>query len=401
MNHSYHLADRLSNLKPSPTLKLASRAREMKANGIDVRDFTGGEPDFDTPEPIKDAAIAALKAGFTKYTAVGGIPELKSAIIEKFERDQGILYKPSEIVVSSGAKHSLFQIFQALVNPGDHVLLPTPAWVSYPDQILLNGGVVIGVPCHPSDGFRLRPQALLEAITPQSRVLVLNSPNNPSGAIIPKEDLLRIAEIVIKHNLIVISDEIYEKIVFDGQVTSSIASLVPELRDRTVIVNGVSKTYAMTGWRIGYAAGPAPIIEAVETIQSQTASNPTSIAQKAAVVAIRSGETYFKPMLAEYTRRRHMLMESLNAINGIRMSPPDGAFYAFPDVSGLLGKRFADSEITTVTDLSEFFLAQARVALVPGSAFGSDHHMRMSFATSPENLVEGVRRLKEACTLLS
>ncbi|MDA8059581.1 MAG: aminotransferase class I/II-fold pyridoxal phosphate-dependent enzyme, partial [Nitrospiraceae bacterium] len=200
---------------------------------------------------------------------------------------------------------------------------------------------------------------------------------------------------------ILISDEIYEKIVFDGRETASIASLDPELRDRTVIVNGVSKTYAMTGWRIGYAAGPAPIIEAVETIQSQTASNPTSIAQKAAVVAIKSAETYFTPMLAEYTRRRQMLMESLNAIDGIRMSPPDGAFYAFPDVSGLLGKRFGDLEIRTVTDLSEFFLAHARVALVPGSAFGSDHHMRMSFATSPENLAEGVRRLKEACSLLS
>ncbi len=401
MNLKYHLADRLSNLKPSPTLKLASRAREMKAQGIDVRDFTGGEPDFDTPEPIKDAAILALRSGFTKYTAVGGIPELKAAIIEKFERDQNISYKPSEIVVSSGAKHSLFQIFQALVNPGDHVLLPTPAWVSYPDQILLNGGEVIGVPCYPSNGFRLQPEALLASITPRSRVLVLNSPNNPSGAIIPKEDLLRIAEIVKKHNLIVISDEIYEKIVFDGRETASIASLDPELRDRTVIVNGVSKTYAMTGWRIGYAAGPAPIIEAVETIQSQTASNPTSIAQKAAVVAIKSAETYFTPMLAEYTRRRQMLMESLNAIDGIRMSPPDGAFYAFPDVSGLLGKRFGDLEIRTVTDLSEFFLAHARVALVPGSAFGSDHHMRMSFATSPENLAEGVRRLKEACSLLS
>ncbi len=401
MNHKYHLADRLSNLKPSPTLKLASRAREMKAQGIDVRDFTGGEPDFDTPEPIKDAAILALRSGFTKYTAVGGIPELKAAIIEKFERDQNISYKPSEIVVSSGAKHSLFQIFQALVNPGDHVLLPTPAWVSYPDQILLNGGEVIGVPCYPANGFRLQPEALLASITPRSRVLVLNSPNNPSGAIIPKEDLLRIAEIVKKHNLIVISDEIYEKIVFDGRETASIASLDPELRDRTVIVNGVSKTYAMTGWRIGYAAGPAPIIEAVETIQSQTASNPTSIAQKAAVVAIKSAETYFTPMLAEYTRRRQMLMESLNAIDGIRMSPPDGAFYAFPDVSGLLGKRFGDLEIRTVTDLSEFFLAHARVALVPGSAFGSDHHMRMSFATSPENLAEGVRRLKEACSLLT
>ena len=401
MNLKYHLADRLSNLKPSPTLKLASRAREMKAQGIDVRDFTGGEPDFDTPEPIKDAAILALRSGFTKYTAVGGIPELKAAIIEKFERDQNISYKPSEIVVSSGAKHSLFQIFQALVNPGDHVLLPTPAWVSYPDQILLNGGEVIGVPCYPSNGFRLQPEALLASITPRSRVLVLNSPNNPSGAIIPKEDLLRIAEIVKKHNLIVISDEIYEKIVFDGRETASIASLDPELRDRTVIVNGVSKTYAITGWSIGYAAGPAPIIEAVETIQSQTASNPTSIAQKAAVVAIKSAETYFTPMLAEYTRRRQMLMESLNAIDGIRMSPPDGAFYAFPDVSGLLGKRFGDLEIRTVTDLSEFFLAHARVALVPGSAFGSAHHMRMSFATSPENLAEGVRRLKEACSLLS
>ncbi len=401
MKHEYHLADRLSNLKPSPTLKLAGRAREMKAKGIDVRDFTGGEPDFDTPEPIKEAAIEALKAGFTKYTAVGGIPELKAAISEKFVRDQGITYKPAEIVVSSGAKHSLFQLFQALVNPGDDVLLPMPAWVSYPDQILLNGGNVIGVPCRPEEGFRLTPEALSKAITPKSRLLVLNSPNNPSGAIIPKDDLIRIAELVVKYDLTVISDEIYEKIIYDGRENYSIASFSQELRDRTIIVNGVSKTYAMTGWRIGYAAGPQPIIEAVETIQSQTASNPTSIAQKAAVVAIRSAEAYFGPMLAKYARRRQNLIEGLNAIEGIRMSPPDGAFYAFPDVSGLLGKHFSGKQIENVVDLSEFFLAEARVALVPGSAFGSSHHMRMSFATSQENLDEGVRRLKEACTKLS
>jgi len=372
------LASRLSLLKPSPTLLLAARARDLKQQGIDVLDFSGGEPDFDTPAPVKTAAIKAIEEGFTKYTAVGGIPELKEAIREKFHRDQKIEYHPREIVVSNGAKHSLYQLFQVLVNPGDQVLLPTPAWVSYPDQILLNQGEPVFVPCREEDGFRLDPDALEQLLTPRSKILVLNSPNNPTGAIIDQKRLERIAEIVLKNNLIVISDEIYEKINYTPDPVPSIASLDPEVKARTVIVNGVSKTYAMTGWRIGYAAGPREIMEALDSVQSQTASNPNSIAQKAAAFAVRSGEQYFSPMLMEYRKRRDWVVSSLTVVPGITCQFPDGAFYVFPNISALLGKSYKGVPIQTAYELAEFFLDVARVAMVPGTPFGSPLHMRMS-----------------------
>ncbi|MHB8368541.1 MAG: pyridoxal phosphate-dependent aminotransferase [Leptospirales bacterium] len=394
------LASRLSLLKPSPTLLLSSRARELKSRGIDVLDFSGGEPDFDTPEMVKQAAVKALSEGFTKYTAVGGIPDLKEAIREKFLRDQGLNFTPREIVVSNGAKHSLFELFQVLVNPGDQVLLPAPAWVSYPDQILLNQGDPVLVPCREEDGFRLDPDALASLLTPRSKLLVLNSPNNPTGAILDKKRLERIAEIVLKNDLLVISDEIYEKINYTSSPVPSLASLDPALRERTVIVNGVSKTYAMTGWRIGYAAGPREIMEAVDTVQSQTASNPNSIAQKAAAFAIRSGETFFAPMLEEYHRRRDWVVTAFNGIPGIRCAPPEGAFYVFPNVSGLLGRSYKGVPVQTVYELAEFFLDVARVAMVPGTPFGSPLHMRLSYAASLSSLQEGLRRLSEAVALL-
>jgi len=394
------LASRLSLLKPSPTLLLSSRARELKSRGIDVLDFSGGEPDFDTPEMVKQAAVKALSEGFTKYTAVGGIPDLKESIREKFLRDQGLNFTPREIVVSNGAKHSLFELFQVLVNPGDQVLLPAPAWVSYPDQILLNQGDPVLVPCREEDGFRLDPDALASLLTPRSKLLVLNSPNNPTGAILDKKRLERIAEIVLKNDLLVISDEIYEKINYTSSPVPSLASLDPALRERTVIVNGVSKTYAMTGWRIGYAAGPREIMEAVDTVQSQTASNPNSIAQKAAAFAIRSGETFFAPMLEEYHRRRDWVVTAFNGIPGIRCAPPEGAFYVFPNVSGLLGRSYKGVPVQTVYELAEFFLDVARVAMVPGTPFGSPLHMRLSYATSLYSLQEGLRRLSEAVALL-
>ncbi len=394
------LASRLSLLKPSPTLLLSSRARELKAKGIDVLDFSGGEPDFDTPAPIKEEAVKALAAGFTKYTAVSGIPDLKEAIREKFLRDQGLEFSPRDIVVSNGAKHTLFELFQVLVNPGDQVLLPAPAWVSYPDQVLLNQGEPVFVPCREDDGFRLDPDALTSVLTPRSKVLVLNSPNNPTGAIIDRSRLEKIADIVLKHNLLVISDEIYEKINYTAAPVPSIATLDPALRARTVIVNGVSKTYAMTGWRIGYAAGPREIMEAMDTVQSQTASNPNSIAQKAAAYAIRSGEAYFLPMLVEYRKRRDWVVEAFNGIPGIRCAPPEGAFYVFPNVSGLLSRSYKGVPIHTVYDLAEFFLDVARVAMVPGTPFGSPLHMRLSYAASQGSLAEAMKRLKEAVALL-
>lgn len=395
------LASRLSLLKPSPTLMLAARARELKVQGIDVLDFSGGEPDFDTPAPVKEAAIDAIRGGFTKYTAVGGIPDLKDAIREKFLRDQGIDYHPREIVASNGAKHSLFQLFQVLVNPGDQVILPTPAWVSYPDQILLNQGEPVLVPCREEDGFRLDPDALAQSVNPRSKILVLNSPNNPTGAMIDRKRLERIAEIVMANNLLVISDEIYEKIDYLGESATSIASLDRALRNRTIIVNGVSKTYAMTGWRIGYAAGPREIMDAVDAVQSQTASNPNSIAQKAAAFALRSGEQYFAPMLAEYAKRRNFVVDSLSRIPGVSCQYPDGAFYVFPNIAALLGKTYKGLQIQTTYELAEFFLDVARVAIVPGTPFGSPLHMRLSYAASQASLEEGVARIAQAISRLS
>ncbi len=394
------LASRLSLLKPSPTLLLAARARDLKQQGIDVLDFSGGEPDFDTPEPVKKAAVMALEEGFTKYTAVGGIPELKEAIREKFMRDQGLDFHPRAIVVSNGAKHSLFEIFQVLVNPGDQVLLPTPAWVSYPDQILLNQGDPVFIPCREEDGFRIDPDALREVLTPRSKILVLNSPNNPTGAIIDLKRLERIAEMALQNDLIIISDEIYEKINYTGDPVPSIATLDKSVRDRTVIVNGVSKTYAMTGWRIGYAAGPREIMEAMDAVQSQTSSNPNSIAQKAAAFALRSREEYFESMLAEYRKRRDWVVGAFSRISGIRCQPPEGAFYVFPNISGLLGRSYKGVPIQTAYELAEFFLDVARVAMVPGTPFGSPVHMRMSYAASLSSLKEGLRRIGEAVALL-
>ncbi len=394
------LASRLSLLKPSPTLLLAARARELKQQGIDVLDFSGGEPDFDTPEPVKKAAVKAIGEGFTKYTAVGGIPELKEAIREKFIRDQGLDFHPRAIVVSNGAKHSLFEIFQVLVNPGDQVLLPTPAWVSYPDQILLNQGDPVFIPCREEDGFRIDPDALQEVLTPRSKLLVLNSPNNPTGAIIDRKRLERVVEIALQNDLLIISDEIYEKINYTGDPVPSIATLDKSVRERTVIVNGVSKTYAMTGWRIGYAAGPREIMEAMDAVQSQTSSNPNSIAQKAASFAIRSGEEFFEPVLVEYRKRRDWVVSAFNRISGIRCLPPEGAFYVFPNISGLLGRSYKGVPIQTAYELAEFFLDVARVAMVPGTPFGSPVHMRMSYAASLSSLQEGVRRIGEAVSLL-
>lgn len=396
----FALANRLSRLKPSPTLQLAARARELKEQGVDVLDFSGGEPDFRTPEEIGEVAIKAIRDGFTKYTAVGGIPELKNAIVAKFERDQKLSYTSRDIVVSCGAKHSLFQIFQALINPGDQVLLPTPAWVSYPDQIYLNGGEPVFVPCREEEGFRLNPEALEAAITPRSRILVLNSPNNPTGAVITQKALEGIGEIVLKHGLLVISDEIYEKIVYDNHRSTSIATLDPRLKDSTIIVNGVSKTYSMTGWRIGYAAGPRDIIQAMDSIQSQTTSNPTSISQKAAAFALSSGDKFFEPMLSAYGKRRESVVESLNQVHGISCKRPDGAFYAFPNISGLLGKSYRGHPLLNVYELAEFFLDVARVTIVPGAPFGNDHHMRMSFAASLSVLQAGVERIQEAVSRL-
>jgi aspartate aminotransferase len=395
------LSERARKIKPSPTLAIDAKAKAMKAGGMDVVNFGVGEPDFDTPDNIKEAAIKAIKEGFTKYTAVGGIDALKDAIIEKFGRDNNLHYKRDEIIVSCGAKHSLYNIAQALLSPGDEVLILSPYWVSYPDQTLLNDATPVFIKTHEADSFMVRPEILSSHITKKTRALILNSPSNPTGLTYDKGTLEKIAEIALKHNLFLISDEIYEKLTYDGFTHTSIASLDKALKAKTIVVNGLSKSYAMTGWRIGFAAGPAEIIKAMTTIQSQSTSNPTSIAQKAAVEALNGPQDFIQTMRNEFDRRRRFLVSELNAIPGMHCLTPTGAFYAFPNTSSLYGKSSGGKMISSSSDLALYFLEHARVALVHGGAFGDDRHIRLSYATSVEEIKKGIERIKEAVQQLS
>lgn len=390
------IAERAKKVKPSPTLAVDSKAKEMKAKGVDIVNFGVGEPDFDTPEHIKEAAIKAIKDGFTKYTPVGGIDELKEAIVEKLERDNGLKYGKENILVSCGAKHSLYNIAQALFGPGDEVIIPAPYWVSYPDQVLLNDAVPVFLETKEENDFMLSPELLKEKITPRTKALILNSPSNPTGFIYNEKTLREIAEIAVEKNFYIISDEIYEKLIYDGHRHISIASFGEEIKARTIVVNGLSKSHSMTGWRIGYAAGPAEIIKVMTNIQSQSTSNPTSIAQKAAVAALRGPQDCVEEMRKEFERRRTYLVERLNQIQGISCRLPNGAFYAFPNVSEILGKKSGDKVISNSIELSIYLLEHAHVAVVPGSAFGAEGYLRLSYATSLENIEKGVNRIKEA-----
>ncbi|MGE5893650.1 MAG: pyridoxal phosphate-dependent aminotransferase [bacterium] len=396
-----NLSKRVRSIKPSPTLSMDAKAKEMKASGIDVISFGVGEPDFDTPEYIKEAAIKALKDGFTKYTPVDGIPALKDAIIEKLRKDNGLTYARNEIIVSCGAKHSLYNIAQALYGRGDEVIIPAPYWVSYPDQVLLNDAKPVFVATREKDDFILKPKDLRKHITPKTKALILNYPSNPTGLTYTKEALGDIAKLAVKHDFFVISDEIYEKLLYDGAGHTSIASLGDEIKKRTLVVNGLSKSYAMTGWRIGYTAGPADIIKAMANIQSQSTSNPTSIAQVAAAEALREPQDFIKTMVAEFDRRRRYLVNELNRIEGVSCLMPIGAFYAFPNVSALLGKSFGTLRIADSSGLAAYLLEEAHIALVPGSAFGAEGYIRMSYATSMENIEQGVKRFKSAVEKLS
>ncbi|NOX20521.1 MAG: pyridoxal phosphate-dependent aminotransferase [Nitrospirae bacterium] len=396
------IAERATRIKPSPTLQMDTRAKEMKAQGIDVLSFSVGEPDFDTPEHIKEAAIRALREGKTKYTPVGGIPELKEAIIEKFKRDNGLDYKPEEIIVSCGAKHSLYNIAQAILSPGDEVIIPSPYWVSYPAQVLLNDGIPVVVETSEDEGFTLSAEALKEKITPKTKAIMLNYPSNPTGLTYSVDALSKIAEIAIENNIYIISDEVYEKLLYDGLKHTSIASLSEEVKSKTLVVNGISKAYSMTGWRIGYTAGPAEIIKAMTKIQSQSTSNPTSIAQWASVEALKGPQDFLDDMVAEFDQRRKLLVDELNKIDGISCRMPQGAFYAFPNITGVLGKKTPEGEVISDSSaLAMYLLEKAHVALVPGSAFGAEGYIRISYATSRENILEGVKRIREALDRLS
>jgi aspartate aminotransferase len=395
------LSSRARGLKPSPTLAINAKAKSMQAQGIKVVSFGAGEPDFDTPENIKRAAIKAIQEGFTKYTAVGGIDELKDAVIQKFKRDSDLTYKRSEILVSCGGKHSFYNLAQALFDQGDEVIIPAPYWVSYPPMVSLAGAAPVIIGTCEEDDFKITPEGLKRAITPKTKALVLNSPSNPTGSAYIKKDLERIAEIAISHNFFIISDEIYEKIVYDGFKFRSIASLGEEIRKRTIIVHGVAKTYAMTGWRIGYTAGSEEIISAMNNIQSQSTSNPTSISQKASVEALIGPQDEVGKMVSAFAQRRNYILDRLNKIEGVSCYKPIGAFYVFPNFSHYYGRTHQGKKINNSTDLADFFLDVARVAVVPGVEFGADPFERLSYATSMEDICEGIDRIEDALKKLS
>jgi len=393
------LADRLKTLAPSPTLAMQAKAKAMRAEGIDVISFGAGEPDFDTPRRIKDAAIRALEQGQTKYTEVGGIPELRVAVCQKFKRDNGLAYAPDEVTVSCGAKHTLYNIFMALVNPGDEVLIPSPYWVSYPEQVRLLGGVPAPIETPESTGFDLDPAVLRNAVTPRTKMIVLDSPGNPTGAVFSPAALAEVAKLAVERDLWIISDECYEALTYEGRHVS-IASLGADVKVRTIVVNTCSKAYAMTGWRIGYAAGPKPVIKAMTDVQSQVTSNPTSVAQWAAVEALAGPQDEVAVMVGEFDRRRRAIIAGLNGVPGIRCVMPRGAFYAFPNVSGLFGKRAKGGVLRGSADVCAFLLDEARIATVAGVDFGSDAHIRLSYATGLETIEKGVARMDAAVRTL-
>lgn len=390
------LAERVQKIQPSPTLVIDAKAKALKAQGVDVIGFGAGEPDFDTPQNIKDAAKRAIDSGFTRYTPVGGTDELKDAVIAKLQRDNGLEFTREQISVACGAKHSLYNISQALIQEGDEVIIPAPYWVSYPDQVLLAGGTPVFVQTDERTSFKITPELLEKAVTPRTKALILNSPCNPTGTSYSADELRDLGRVCLRHDFLIISDDIYESLLYDGLAFSNIASAVPELASRTIVVNGVSKTYAMTGWRIGYAAGPKEIIAAMTKMQSQSTSNPSSVAQKAAVEALNGPQDAIVMMKAEFEKRRTYIIDRLNAIPGISCFRSTGAFYAFPNVSGILGKCFNGKPLTNSGELAAYFLEQARVAVVPGIAFGADAYIRLSYATGMENIRKGIDRIEEA-----
>jgi len=387
------LSRRARSVSGSETLAINAKAKELKKKGIDVVAFAAGEPDFPTPAYICRAAHEAIDRGETRYTPAAGTAELRARIAKKLQEENGLSYAPEEIVVSCGAKHSLANVILALVDDGDEVLLPSPYWVSYPEMVHLAGGRVSVIPTSAESGYRVRPEDVARACTERTKLFILNSPSNPTGTVYPPEELERLGRVLVEKGLWCISDEIYEKLVFGKAVHRSIAAVVPELKGRTVVVNGHSKAYAMTGWRIGYAAGPREVMEAVANIQSHTTSNPTSIAQAAALAALSDGAHEIESMRAEFERRRDRLVELLRRIKGVRLpAVPEGAFYVFPDVSALYHKG-AMKDVADSAGFARVCLEEAHVAVVPGKAFGEDRCVRLSYATGLDRIEEGMKRL--------
>ncbi|MDO8413841.1 MAG: pyridoxal phosphate-dependent aminotransferase [Gallionellaceae bacterium] len=394
------LSSRVQAIKPSPTLAVTARAAKLKAEGKDIIGLGAGEPDFDTPQHIKDAAIAAINKGFTKYTAVGGTPSLKQAVIAKFKRDNGLDYTAKQILVSCGGKQSFFNLALAVINPGDEVVIPAPYWVSYPDIVIIAEGKPVIVQAGIEQGFKITPAQLAAAITRKTRMVVINSPSNPSGAVYNLAELQALGDILRSHpDILIATDDMYEHIALRDEKFVNILNACPDLYPRTMVLNGVSKSYSMTGWRIGYAAGPEHIITAMENVQSQSTSNPTSISQVAAEAALNGDQSCITPMLQAFRERHIYIVDALNKIPGVRCVASGGAFYAFPDMRTVIKTLHSKGVLKAPTDvaLSEYLLEHAGVAVVPGSAFGSEGYIRLSFATSMDNLKNAIRRMALAC----
>lgn len=387
------LSKRVQSIKPSPTLAITARAAELRAKGEDIIGLGAGEPDFDTPDHIKQAAVRALDNGQTKYTAVDGTAELKQAIIKKFARDNGLNYEPNQILVSSGGKQSFFNMAQAVLQAGDEVIIPAPYWVSYPDMTLLADGKPVIIEGNRDQRYKITPEQLENAITDNTRVFVINSPSNPSGIAYSKAELQALGEVLRKYpDILIATDDMYEHIYWADEPFENIVSANPDLYDRTLVMNGVSKAYSMTGWRIGYAGGPADLIAAMKKIQSQSTSNPASISQAASVEALNGDQTCISEMLSEFKKRHDMVVDKLNAMDGIVALPTDGTFYVFPDISGLVDSR---DDLEDDMQFAEKLLVEKGVALVPGSAFGLKNHVRLSIATSEDNLNKALDRLND------
>lgn len=390
------LSKRVQAIKPSPTLAVTARAARLKAEGRDIIGLGAGEPDFDTPQHIKDAAISAITRGFTKYTAVGGTPGLKNAVIAKFQRENRLEYTPGQILVSSGGKQSFFNLVLATIDPGDEVIIPAPFWVSYPDIVLIAEGRPVIVEAGIEQGFKITAAQLEQAITPRTRMFVINSPSNPSGGVYTQDELAALGEVLLKHpQILIATDDMYEHVLLSGGKFVNIVNACPDLYPRTMVLNGVSKAYAMTGWRIGYCGGPAGIITAMENIQSQSTSNPASISQAAAEAALNGDQACIGPMVAAFRERNRFVTDALNAIPGVRCLLSDGAFYAFADVREAIERLHARGMTQDRSDIafSEYLLEHGGVAVVPGSAFGSEGYIRLSFATAMANLENALARI--------
>jgi len=387
------LSARVQRVKPSPTLTISANAAKLRREGVDVISLSTGEPDFDTPRHVQEAAIEAIRDGQTRYTAVDGTPELKQAVIGKFQRDNGLDYTPEQILVSVGGKQSFFNLCQALLDAGDEVIIPAPYWVSYPDMVLLADGVPVIVEASQEQNFKLTPEQLEQAITPKTKLLVINSPSNPTGVAYTEAELKALGEVLLQHpHVLIASDDMYEHILFGDRTFSNIVMACPDLYDRSIVLNGVSKAYAMTGWRIGYAGGPKALIQAMKKVQSQSTSNPCSISQAAAVAALGGDQQCIGEMVAQYEQRHDFVHRTLDAIPGLSCLPSDGTFYSFPNAQGAID---AVDGIDDDVVLAEYILNEARVAVVPGSAFGLPGHFRVSYATSMDNLERALQRIAD------